>query len=292
MHDASRLVIALVSLAIVAFRPSAESPAVAGIVTFGDTFAYAIGPLAGNNGGTGWSGAYGSGGGGQAETAVIAGLSGTDPGTKAIQVSNFYTVPNTRSFPSIDIATTSTFAISFLFNSTVSGSAIHSNGGGVLTFGPVMLGTGNNYGTAGFGIQDSRDGNRVSRPSGFSANTTYVVLADIRPGTNAGTRAITLYGSSDLGITAASLMTPGNQWARTDFFNDFTMSSFGNFGDGTGSFRVASVAGATDAATALAYTIPTAVPELAPAMGSSALSLVAGLLALIEKRRRRAAVMS
>jgi hypothetical protein len=37
---------------------------------------------------------------------------------------------------------------------------------------------------------------------------------------------------------------------------------------------------------------PSAVPEIDPAMGSSALSLVAGVLAMIEQRRRRAAIVA
>jgi len=38
-------------------------------------------------------------------------------------------------------------------------------------------------------------------------------------------------------------------------------------------------------------TASSAVPEIDPAAGSSALSLVAGMLAMIEQRRRRAAVV-
>ena len=37
-------------------------------------------------------------------------------------------------------------------------------------------------------------------------------------------------------------------------------------------------------------TVDTAVPEIDPAMGGSALSLVAGVLAMIEQRRRRVAL--
>ena len=37
---------------------------------------------------------------------------------------------------------------------------------------------------------------------------------------------------------------------------------------------------------------PSAVPEIDPATGSSALSLVAGVLAMIEQRRRRAAIVA
>jgi hypothetical protein len=37
---------------------------------------------------------------------------------------------------------------------------------------------------------------------------------------------------------------------------------------------------------------PSGVPEIDPAMGSSALSLVAGVLAMIEQRRRRAALVA
>jgi len=37
---------------------------------------------------------------------------------------------------------------------------------------------------------------------------------------------------------------------------------------------------------------PSAVPEIDPAMGGSALSLVAGVLAMIEQRRRRATLVA
>ena len=37
---------------------------------------------------------------------------------------------------------------------------------------------------------------------------------------------------------------------------------------------------------------PSAVPEIDPAMGGSALSLVAGVLAMIEQRRRRAMLVA
>ena len=41
-----------------------------------------------------------------------------------------------------------------------------------------------------------------------------------------------------------------------------------------------------------AYVAPSAVPEIDPATGSSALSLVAGVLAMIEQRRRRATLVA
>jgi len=77
--------------------------------------------------------------------------------------------------------------------------------------------------------------------------------------TNAGTRKVTIYGSADLGISAAALMTPANRWAEADFSNDFTTSDFAYFGDGTGSFSVARLAAGPVAADALAFTV--AVPE-------------------------------
>jgi hypothetical protein len=40
------------------------------------------------------------------------------------------------------------------------------------------------------------------------------------------------------------------------------------------------------------FATPSAVPEIDPATGGSALSLVAGVLAMIEQRRRRATVVA
>ena len=43
---------------------------------------------------------------------------------------------------------------------------------------------------------------------------------------------------------------------------------------------------------ALAFQFTQSVPEIDPATGSSALSLVAGVLAMIEQRRRRATIVT
>jgi hypothetical protein len=47
-----------------------------------------------------------------------------------------------------------------------------------------------------------------------------------------------------------------------------------------------------DGAWTLGTATPSAVPEIDPAMGGSALSLVAGVLAMIEQRRRRATLVA
>ena len=52
------------------------------------------------------------------------------------------------------------------------------------------------------------------------------------------------------------------------------------------------ISGHTDQAATFTVSTPSAVPEIDPAMGGSALSLVAGVLAMIEQRRRRASLVA
>jgi len=47
-----------------------------------------------------------------------------------------------------------------------------------------------------------------------------------------------------------------------------------------------------DAGSQTVTAVNAAVPEIDPAMGSSALSLVAGVLAMVEQRRRKRAVVA
>jgi hypothetical protein len=86
------------------------------------------------------------------------------------------------------------------------------------------------------------------------------------------------------GAAGSARGSRGGYWDNSPAFllsSSFALTddpSSGGIGDG---FRLASpVSG------------PSGVPEIDPAMGSSALSLVAGVLAMIEQRRRRAALVA
>ena len=254
-----------------------------GDVTFGDTFNYPTGSLTSNNGGTGWSSSYGNGN----STTVVSNISGTYANSKAVNISNTYTTPNTRSITgtATTIGGSSTsFYVSFLFNSSVAGNNIAAGEAGNIRLGILNLGTSNTFSSQGFGISDGRNGNIQSKYSGFAANTTYLTLTAMTAGTNANTAKLTVYGSTNLLASTAELMSVGNKWAELDNFNSFTISSFENWGDGTVS--IAGLAGATDAATSLGFTQSVAVPEPGTlTLGS--LALLAGGGAAVRRYRKQ-----
>ena len=85
------------------------------------------------------------------------------------------------------------------------------------------------------------------------------------------------------GAAGSSRGRRGGSWDNNAFMLSSSYSGSNDPSDGSFSlgFRLASpVSG------------PSGVPEIDPAMGSSALSLVAGVLAMIEQRRRRAALVA
>ncbi len=74
----------------------------------------------------------------------------------------------------------------------------------------------------------------------------------------------------------------------------FTMGGLSYTGKINGSFvfNSANYSPSNNGVYTIGTATPSAVPEIDPAMGSSALSLVAGVLAMIEQRRRRATLVA
>ena len=129
----------------------------------------------------------------------------------------------------------------------------------------------------------------VTQSSSYDSNQNY--LTDVGAFSGSGSfygtfdQSGTVYQWNDLdGAAGSSRGLRGGNWKAGSAFN--LSSSFSNSVDpslenNVIGFRLASpVSG------------PSGVPEIDPAMGSSALSLVAGVLAMIEQRRRRVALVA
>ena len=109
------------------------------------------------------------------------------------------------------------------------------------------------------------------------------------------------FSNSTLTATTNSLdLTPGVfQFKDTSQDSDNMLSWFNMFGfdyggkiNGSFVFNSSTYSPSNNGVLTIGTATPPAVPEIDPAMGGSALSLVAGVLAMIEQRRRRAMLVA
>lgn len=226
-------------------------------VLFSDAFNYPNGNLSGNNGGSGWSGAWSGG-----LSQVVNPLAGTYE--KSVRFAADASVTTRQPSGSITTGTSSTF-VSFIFNANPFQAGLSGDYAGISLLG---LGSGSLFmGMPGASSQLGFDWsvNNVGTEGGLYAaanNTNYLTLFEIKPGPATGSNdgtAVTMYVTSNLQMSAATLLATGSQAAATN--GNFTFNTVEIAGGyANGSINVTGFAVATTANEAVGFT-QLAVPE-------------------------------
>lgn len=241
-HAALPLTLVLGSLAAV--------PAQAAVLMT-DAFTYSPGALAGNNGGSGWSGAW-TGPNSFGSTAVTAPLAGTT-GNAVLIAANASTV--SRSLATSHTTGATSYFLSFVFNAApfqtgglgdYAGVSLFGSGSGS---GSIFVGMPGSSSQLGFDWTNEGDGLDPAPD-----NTNLLVLLALTPGSNPGSTLATLYATTDL-HTSASALVAGAPFSSSIQGTDFTFSTVEISGGYTsGTIQFAGLALATSAEEALGAT--------------------------------------
>ena len=238
---------------------------------FTETFNYSIGSgLAGQNGGSGFSGGWSGG-----DSTVVTGIGGSG---SALQVGSSI---SSRSLLSTFGTSGNSIYLSYIMNSS-------NFSGGNYTGLSLWQGSTENmflgipWNAQSFGF-DAHGGNGTAdiKTVNFtpSANTSYLVAFGLLPSATSGKVDIKLWATSDLGVSAATLMAgaPNAQLlgSRSNFSFD-TIKVAGNY---AGALKLSGLAMADTGAEAINTSV-SSVPE------PSALSLLAVGLGVVLRRRR------
>lgn len=216
-----------------------------------EAFTYAPGALAGNNGGSGWSGAW-TGPNSSGSTVVTGPLAGTT-GNAVLIADNASTV--SRSLATSHTTGTTSYFLSFVFNAAPFQSGGQGAYAGVSLFGSgsgsgsILVGMPGSSGQLGFDWTNEGDGLDPA-PN----NTNLLVLLALTPGSGSGYTLVTYYATTDLHISASALVA-GAPFSSTIQGSDFTFSTVeisGGYASGT--IQLAGLALATSAEEALGAT--------------------------------------
>lgn len=248
-------------------------------IVFSEAFAYATGTLAGDNGGTGWNGAWS--GGASVVTSPLPGTYGT-----SVRISDDASVTSRPMTSSVNTGSPATYYLSFVFNANPfppSGGGDYAGvslvGTGTSTAG-LFVGTPGSSGQLGFDWRNEGDGLFAA-----SNNTNYLTVVAIAPGSSAGKTLVSLYASTNLLISGSALVS-GTALASLEG-DDF---SFGGVevagGYGSTSISLAGLALATTADEAVGFTQTAVVPEPGSLLIVGAVTSILGGRILRHARRR------
>jgi hypothetical protein len=251
--------------------------AASGASIFTETFSYTVGAgLAGQNGGSGFSGAWSGG-----DSTIVAGMGGS--GT-ALQVGSSIA---SRSLLSTKSTTGTSIYLTYIMNSSNFFGGDYT-GISLWQGGSENMFLGIPWQARSFGF-DAHGGNGAAdiKTVNFtpSANTSYLVAFGLLPSATSGKVDIKLWATSDLSVSASTLIggTPNAELlgSRNNFSFD-TVKAAGNY---AGALKLSGLAMADTPAEAINISVAS-VPE------PSAVSLlVVGLGGVIALRRcRRSAV--
>jgi len=253
------------------FGLTAFSAKAAGIFT--ENFQYTQGAnLAGQSGGSGFSGAWAGG-----NSTIVEGIGGT--GTKSLQVGT----QSSRSLLSTFNTSGNSFYMSYIMNAS-------SFSGGNYTGISLWSGSSENmfigipWASQSFGF-DAHGGNGAAdiKTINFTpaSNTSYLVTFGLLPSLTSGKVDVKMWATSNLNIDANTLVAGTPNASLLGSRSNFTFDKITVNGDYAGALKLSGLSAATTASETINSTL-SSVPE------PSALSLLAvGLGALAMMRRRR-----
>lgn len=253
------------------FGLTAFSAKAAGIFT--ENFQYTQGAnLAGQSGGSGFSGAWADG-----NSTIVEGIGGT--GTKSLQVGT----RSSRSLLSTFNTSGNSFYMSYIMNAS-------SFSGGNYTGISLWSGSSENmfigipWASQSFGF-DAHGGNGAAdiKTINFTpaSNTSYLVTFGLLPSLTSGKVDVKMWATSNLNIDANTLVAGTPNASLLGSRSNFTFDKITVNGDYAGALKLSGLSAATTASETINSTV-SSVPE------PSALSLLAvglGGLALVRRRR-------
>jgi len=262
---------ALFAAAILSVLSSAHSA-----LLFTENFNYTIGSnLAGQSGGSGFSGAWSGG-----NSTIVAGLGGTG---NAVQIGSSIA---SRSLSSTFSTSGNTFYISYLMNvsnfagGNYTGISLWNGGSEEMFFG-IPYGTGNfgfdAHGGLGVGGIDTIDFSPAT-------NTTYLVTLGLLPSATPGKVDIKMWATSNLGIDPNTLVAGAANASLLGTRNDFSFNTLKLNGDYAGNLKVSGIANAPTASEAINFSTQSAAAVPEPGTWAAA-ALLAGGAAFARWRR-------
>lgn len=246
---------------------------------FTENFNYTIGSnLAGQNGGSGFSGAWSGG-----NSTIVAGLGGTG---NAVQIGSSIA---SRSLSSTFSTSGNTFYISYLMNASnfaggnYTGISLWDGGTEQVFFGIPWQ-------TQNFGF-DARSTLGVGgiKTIDFSPaiNTTYLVTLGLLPSATSGKVDIKMWATSNLGIDPNTLVAGAANASLIGTRDNFSFNTLKLNGDYAGNLKVSGIANAPTASEAINFSTQSAAPVPEPGTWAAAALLTGG--AAFARWRKRAA---
>jgi len=256
---------------------SALSPAHSALL-FTENFNYTVGSnLAGQNGGSGFSGAWSGG-----DSTIVAGLGGTG---NAVQVGSSIA---SRSLSSTFSTSGNTFYISYLMNvadfsgGNYTGISLWSGATEQVFFGIPY-----NAGKFGFDAHGGTGAGGIKSVDFTPAtNTTYLITFGLLPSATSGKVDLKMWATSDLGVNPNTLVSGAANASLIGTRDNFSFDTVKLNGNYAGSLKVSGIATAPTASEAINFSTqsaPTPVPE--PGTWAAA-ALLAGGAAFARWRKR------
>lgn len=248
---------------------------------FTENFNYTVGSnLAGQNGGSGFSGAWSGG-----NSTIVAGLGGTG---NAVQIGSSIA---TRSLSSTFSTSGNTFYVSYLMNSS-NFSGGNYTGISLWDGGTEQVFFGIPWQTQKFGF-DARSTLGVAgiKTVDFtpSVNTTYLVTLGLLPSATSGKVDVKMWATSNLGVDPNTLVAGTPNASLIGARDNFSFNTVKLNGDYAGALKVSGLANASTAAEAINFSTQSAAPVPEPGTWAAAALLAGGAAFARWRKRARAA---